>query len=74
MVIRRDALYRNPRLPDAIPEVQFRIRYRGHWLRLHCDHMRLTVTFERGRSRSVKISVQGAIHVFKQGDKKTFDL
>jgi alpha,alpha-trehalase len=74
LVIRGDVLWLNPLLPDAIPEVRFRIRYRGHWLRIHCDHARLSITFERGCSRSVEIGVRDKIHSFKQGDQKVFDL
>ncbi len=38
----------NPRLPVAIRRLDFRIRFRGSWIGLECDHQRVRVAVEEG--------------------------
>ncbi|WP_431880235.1 glycoside hydrolase family 65 protein [Micromonospora marina] len=35
---RDDALHLHPQLPDTLTHLDFDLRYRGHWLRIHCSH------------------------------------
>jgi trehalose/maltose hydrolase-like predicted phosphorylase len=72
--VRNDILWLNPCLPKELQEIRLRIRYRGHWLRLHVTHTTLAVAFEHGWSGSVKIGFREDVHTFAQGEKKTFAL
>ncbi|MFI6784608.1 glycoside hydrolase family 65 protein [Micromonospora sp. NPDC050276] len=40
---RDDALHLHPQLPDTLTHLDFDLRYRGHWLRIHCDHQVVSV-------------------------------
>jgi trehalose/maltose hydrolase-like predicted phosphorylase len=35
---RDDALHLHPQLPDTLTHLDLDLRYRGHWLRIHCNH------------------------------------
>jgi trehalose/maltose hydrolase-like predicted phosphorylase len=72
--LREDALWLNPCLPDDIPEIRLRLRYRGHWLRLHITHEKLAVTFEHGGSGAARVGFRDQVHIFAQGQERVFDL
>lgn len=72
--MRDGALWFNPRLPDELSDVRLRIRYRGHWLSLRLTHEQLTVSFDRGGSRSVKIGFQEELYEMSQGETREFTL
>ncbi|MGQ4878925.1 glycoside hydrolase family 65 protein [Billgrantia sp. LNSP4103-1] len=45
----RDGMLRlNPCLPEALPGLHMRLRFRGHWLELDVSHDRLTLTAPEG--------------------------
>lgn len=70
--MREEALWLDPMLPDELQEVRLRVRYRGHWLRLRVQQESVTVQFEHGWSGPAKVGLQGRVHVFEEGDEKTF--
>ena len=72
--IGRDVLRFNPRLPDALDDVRFRVRYRGHWLHVQVTHQALTVAFERGWSECVQIGFRNEVHTMMQGERRVFPL
>jgi trehalose/maltose hydrolase-like predicted phosphorylase len=59
-------LWLNPCLPDDLKEVHLRIRFRGHWLRLHVTHREVAVRFEHGWPGPAKIGFQDQILVARQ--------
>jgi trehalose/maltose hydrolase-like predicted phosphorylase len=72
--INEDVLSFNPALPDALKEIRFRMRYRGHWLAVRLSHDELTISFERGWSRPVRIGFGGRVYKIEHGETKSFDL
>ncbi|TVQ93008.1 MAG: glycoside hydrolase family 65 protein [Bacteroidetes bacterium] len=72
--IRDDVLWFNPQLPDDIEEMNFNLRYRGHWMDLKINHKKLTIDFDKGWANPVTIGVKGEKHLFKTNDKKIFNL
>lgn len=72
--IRDDILWFNPRLPEDISSMSFYIRYRSHWMKLHMNHKKLTISFDKGWANPVTIAVRGQTHRFESKDKKEFNL
>ncbi|MEJ8804552.1 glycoside hydrolase family 65 protein [Pontibacter sp. H249] len=72
--IREDVLWFNPVLPDEIGCLNFQVRYRSHWLSLQLTHNKMTITFDKGWSREVKIGVLGKVYTFTTGEKREFDI
>ncbi len=74
LVIRDGMLWVNPLLPKELERIQQRIRYRSHWIIINTTRKEITILFEKGWSREVKIGINGKVHDFKQGDTQTFKL
>jgi trehalose/maltose hydrolase-like predicted phosphorylase len=71
---RDDILWLNPCLPNKLPELRLRLRFRGHWLRVHVTHDTLAVSFEHGWSSAAKIGFRGKVYTCRQGEEKTLSL
>lgn len=72
--MRDDVLWINPCLPDELPQLRLRVRYRSHWLGLAVDQDRLTVTFGRSWPRPAKIGFRGKVYTAEPGDELQFQL
>lgn len=72
--IRDDVLWFNPRLPDYMESVSFHLRYRSHWMKLHINHQKLSITFDKGWAEPITIAVRGKSHLFRSNDHKEFPL
>jgi len=72
--MRDEVLWLNPCLPTELQEIRLRMRYRGHWLRLHATHDKLTVSFEHGWSGSAKVGFQDQVYTFSPGEQRKFTL
>ncbi len=74
MEIRRDVLWFNPLLPKELGVLIFRIRYRGHMLKIKVDHQCLWVEVERSWITNGKIGFKEQVYEFRQGDSFEFGL
>ena len=72
--IRDDVLWLNPYLPSKLTNVRLRVRYRGHWLRLHVSHEYLRVAFEHGWSGPAHIGFRDQIYSFAEGECREFEI
>lgn len=72
--IRKDVLWFNPLLPDELNGIEFRMRYRSHWLRIAVDHHLLRINIERSYFGGGRIGFKDRIFTFQQGDKFEFPL
>ncbi|MCO4754115.1 MAG: glycoside hydrolase family 65 protein, partial [Bacteriovoracaceae bacterium] len=72
--IRRDVLWFNPLLPRELGVLQFRMRYRGHMLKVKVDHECLWVDVERSWIPNGKIGFKDQVYEFRQGDSFEFGL
>ena len=70
--MRGDALYIDPRLPEAIDRIRLKIRFRGHALSLDVQRERLAVAVERCAGDAVKISVRGQPHALTASEIREF--
>jgi alpha,alpha-trehalase len=67
-------LWFNPCLPEQLDEVQLRIRYRGHWLRVHVTGAKLAVRHEHSRSGSVQIGFRDQVDTLAPGESREWEL
>lgn len=72
--IRRDALWFNPMLPEELSQIEFRMRYRSHWLRVRANHHCLKIDIERSWVSGGKIGFKDKVFEFQQGDAFEFPL
>lgn len=72
--MRDEVLWFNPCLPQELPQIRQRLRYRGHWLRLHLTQEKLTICFEHGWSGPAKIGFRDQVYTFHEGDCRDFEL
>jgi trehalose/maltose hydrolase-like predicted phosphorylase len=72
--IRDDVLWFNPRLPEDISHLSFRIRYRSHWLKLHIDQHKIKIQLDQGWAEPIRIGIKGKTYGFETNDTKEFQL
>ncbi|WP_157548239.1 glycoside hydrolase family 65 protein [Micromonospora sp. ATCC 39149] len=56
---RDDALHLHPQLPDTLTHLDFDLRYRGHWLRIHCSRHLVSVRALPTTAPPVTVIVNG---------------
>jgi trehalose/maltose hydrolase-like predicted phosphorylase len=71
---RDEVLWFNPLLPEELPAVSFKIRYRGHWLSVLITHDLLRVVVERSWHEAAQIGFDKQIYAIKQGQFREFVL
>ncbi len=74
MEFRGNVLRFNPVLPKELNQMQTRIRYRGHCLRVTANHKKLTVKSEQGAAKPIKIAYCEQEYDLKKGQKQKIDL
>lgn len=74
IAVRDDVLWLNPGLPKELKSVTSRIKYRGHWFKLHITSDQLTVSFEGTWEPYAKLGVDGRVVEFKPGETRRFKL
>lgn len=72
--MRDEVLWFDPLLPYEISDVTMQVKYRGHWLSLELTDEKLTVSFDRGWSDSVRIGFRDEVHEMMQGQTRDFPL
>ena len=69
--VRDDVLWIIPRLPEELPRLRLRIRYRGLWLDLDISDDEFTVTAHEGWAREVTIGTRDAVRRLQAGESFT---
>lgn len=64
---RGDELRFTPRLPAELRATSFRLRYRGHALRIRLDHSSLTIRARPSVAAPIKVTVNGSTHELGAG-------
>jgi len=70
IVLRDDTLWLNPRLPKELRDLQLRICYRGHCLKLDMTPERLEITSLPSMAAPIKIQVRDELHQLVPGETK----
>jgi len=69
--VRDDVLWIVPRLPEELPRLRLRIRYRGLWLDLDISGDEFTVEAHEGWAREVTIGTRDAVRRLHAGESFT---
>jgi trehalose/maltose hydrolase-like predicted phosphorylase len=70
----KDTLYFNPRLPEEIECLKFKLRYRSKWIDVRIDHEELCIQVIEGWGKPIKVGINGDVEELSPGDTKTFKL
>ncbi|HKL39265.1 MAG TPA: glycosyl hydrolase family 65 protein, partial [Cryomorphaceae bacterium] len=70
----KNILYLNPRLPDNLDGLNFKIRYRSKWLSVHINHEKMDVSVIEGWGNPIKLGFGDSVYELSIGDQKTFKL
>ncbi|TLP79987.1 beta-phosphoglucomutase family hydrolase [Nesterenkonia sphaerica] len=71
---RADALWLRPLLPDEIPEVTFRMRYRNQPILVRINHQDITLNLSQGSAEPIDINVEGKHKLMEPGEVWTVKL
>ncbi|MFQ5851475.1 MAG: glycoside hydrolase family 65 protein, partial [Candidatus Binatia bacterium] len=64
----------DPCLPEELPGLHLRLRYRGRWLELDLTRERLHLSVDRNGVEPVAVTVKGTIHFIPPGGTRDFTL
>lgn len=65
---RADALWLHPLLPDELPEITFRMRYRNQPILVHINHDEITLNLSEGSAEPIDVNVEGKHKLMDPGD------
>ncbi|MBK1735254.1 trehalose 6-phosphate phosphorylase [Halorhodospira abdelmalekii] len=65
--LREGVLWLDPMLPDGLHQVQHKIHYRGHWITILVNHVRLVVSLEEGTCPPIEMGYRRRIYTLEQG-------
>jgi len=71
---REDTLWFNPRLPEHLECINFRLRYRSRWIKVEVNRKQLKLACDGGREVPVQLKVKDAECTLQMGDTKVFEL
>ncbi|WP_120006589.1 beta-phosphoglucomutase family hydrolase [Nesterenkonia muleiensis] len=71
---RSDALWLHPLLPDEIPEVTFRMRYRNQPIIVRINHNHVTLNLSEGSAEPIDVNVEGKHKLMEPGEVWTAKL
>ena len=66
---RSDALWLNPRLPDELASLSFRVEYRGHLLSIEIDRRTIEIACPRGVAAPVTLILRATPYTVLPGDR-----
>jgi beta-phosphoglucomutase family hydrolase len=71
---RDDTLYFHPLLPTQLHALHAELCYRGHWIVVDLDHVRLRLLLRPCQAAPIRVDVDGSVHFLTAGDQREFDL
>lgn len=72
--MRNNTLYLDPKLPDNLDGLYFKIRYRSKWLDVHINHKKMDVTVPEGWGKPVRLGFGEEVVEMKVGDQRRFSI
>ncbi|MGO1192436.1 MAG: beta-phosphoglucomutase family hydrolase [Nesterenkonia sp.] len=71
---RADALWLHPLLPDELPELTFRMRYRNQPILVHVNHDHVSLNLSEGSAQPIDVNVEGKHKLMEPGEVWTVTL
>jgi alpha,alpha-trehalase len=69
-----DGVLFEPRLPEALARLRFRLHWRGRWLEVELTRGELELTADADRPEEVPVRVQGSWYRLEPGQRRSFRL
>jgi alpha,alpha-trehalase len=69
-----DILFLNPSIPEGLPRLSMRIKYRGNWFDISATPAAMTISANRCELEAAKVSFRDKIHKLTPGQTLTFEL
>ncbi|MFO7642891.1 MAG: glycoside hydrolase family 65 protein [Desulfosarcina sp.] len=69
-----DILYLNPDIPDDLPKLSMRVKFRCNWFEIDVTQKCMAITCDRCELEATKVSFQKKIYKIKPGETLTLDL
>ena len=69
-----DILYLNPNIPDDLPKLSMRVKFRGNWFEIDVTQKCVAITCDQCELEATKVSFQKKIYQIKPGETLTLDL
>ncbi len=72
--IHDDILFFNPSIPQDLPKLSMRIKYRGNWFGITATPESLIIACDECALQATKVSFRDEVHELKPGETLTFEL
>ncbi|MBM4330081.1 MAG: glycoside hydrolase family 65 protein [Deltaproteobacteria bacterium] len=69
-----DILFLNPSIPQVLPKLSMRIKYRGNWFDATATPESLVIASDEGELRATKVGFKDKVYELNPGEKLAFDL
>jgi alpha,alpha-trehalase len=69
-----DILFLDPSIPQGLPKLFMRIKYRSNWFDIIATPEFMTIARDKGEEQATKLSFQGKIYALEPGGSLTFDV
>ena len=69
-----DILFLNPRVPEGLPRLSMRIKYRCNWLEIIMTPESMIITCDQCELQATKVGLQGKIYELSPGEALTIDI
>jgi trehalose/maltose hydrolase-like predicted phosphorylase len=70
--LRKGTLWFKPHLPRKLEKINFKLRYRGHWLNLNLSKKALRLKSEGGWAESIKVNINNKEYLLTTGEEIVF--
>ena len=69
-----DVLFLNPSIPEGLPRLSMRIKYRGNWFDISATAETMTVSSSQCEVQATKVGFQGKVYELSPGETLAIDL
>jgi alpha,alpha-trehalase len=70
----QDSIFLNPHIPDNLPKLSMRIKYRNAWFDITVTSESMSITCNQCEMEPTKVSFRGQLFQLHPGKRLTFDL
>lgn len=69
-----DILFFNPSIPQGLPKLSMRIKYRGNWFDIAATPKSMTIASDKGQLQATKVGFQCKVYELNPGETLSFDM
>jgi alpha,alpha-trehalase len=69
-----DILFLNPSIPEGLPQLSMKIKYRGNWFEITATPGSMAIACDECEMEATKVGFQGEVYELSPGETLTFDI